>query len=68
MIALSFSFIESCLSLLKYQDLTNTDLSIVKEIFITFSFSFFISSNWFDNINMKEYDDTYFRDDDNDEN
>jgi len=45
MIALSFSFIENCLFLLKHQDLTDTDLLIVKEIFITFSFSFLISSN-----------------------
>ncbi len=67
MIALSFSFIEDYLSLSEHQDLANTDLSIIKKIFIIFSFSFFISFNWFDNISMKEYDDTYFKDDDNDE-
>ena len=67
MIALSFSFIESHLSLLEHQSLADTDLSIVKEIFITSSFSFFISSNWFDNIDMKEYDDMYSEDSDNDE-
>ncbi len=67
MITLSFSFIESCLSLLKHQDSANTDLSIVKRIFIIFFFSFFISFNWFDNISMKEYDDVYFEDNNNDE-
>ena len=67
MIDLSFSFIEDCLSLSEHQDSANTDLLIVKEIFIIFFFSFFISFNWFDNISMKEYDDTYFRDNDNDE-
>jgi len=67
MIALSFSFIEDCLSLLKCQDSANTDLLIVKRIFITSFFFFFISSNWFDNTDMKEYDDTYFEDNDNDE-
>jgi len=45
MIALSFNFIESHLSLLKYQDLTDIDLSIIKEISVTFSFYFFIFSN-----------------------
>ncbi len=68
MIALSFSFIENCLSLLKHQNLADINLSIIKKIFIISSFFFFISSNWFDNINMKEYDDIYFEDDDNDEN
>ncbi len=68
MIALSFSFIENYLSLLKHQDSANIDLLIVKKISVTFSFSFFISSNWFDNISMKEYDDTYFEDNNNDEN
>ncbi len=67
MIDLSFSFIEDCLSLSEYQDSANTDLLIVKEIFITSSFSFFISSNWFGNISMREYDDMYFEDSDNDE-
>ncbi len=67
MIALSFSFIESCLSLLKCWDSANTDLLIVKRIFITFFFSFFISSNWFNNTDMKKYDDMYSEDDDNDE-
>ncbi len=68
MIALSFNFIKSCLFLLEHQDLANTDLSIVKKIFMISFFFFFISSNWFDNISMKEYDDMYFKDDDNDEN
>jgi len=68
MIALSFNFIESHLSLLKYQDLTDIDLSIIKEISVTFSFYFFIFSNWFNNINMKKYDDTYSEDNNNDEN
>ena len=68
MIALSFNFIESHLSLLKYQDLTDIDLSIIKEISVTFSFYFFIFSNWFNNINMKKYDDTYSKDNNNDEN
>ncbi len=68
MIALSFSFIKSHLSLLKHQDLVNIDLLIVKRIFIISFFSFFISFNWFDNISMKEYDDIYFRNDNNDEN
>ncbi len=67
MIALSSSFIESHLSLLEHQDSADTDLSIVKEIFMTSSFSFFISSNWFDNTDMKKYDDTYSEDNDNDE-
>ncbi len=67
MIALSFSFIKSYLSLLKHQDSADTDLSIIKKIFIISSFSFFISSNWFDNIDMKKYDDTYSEDNDNDE-
>ncbi len=67
MIALSFSFIKSYLSLLKHQDSADTDLSIIKRIFIISSFSFFISSNWFDNIDMKKYDDTYSEDNDNDE-
>jgi len=67
MIILSFNFIKSYLSLLKCQDLVNINLLIVKEIFIIFFFSFFISFNWFDNTDMKEYDDTYFEDDDNDE-
>ncbi len=67
MIALSLSFIKSCLSLLECQDSADTDLSIIKEIFIISSFSFFISSNWFNNISMKEYDDTYSEDSDNDE-
>ncbi len=67
MITLSFSFIKSYLSLLKHQDSANIDLSIIKEIFITSSFSFFISFNWFNNINMKKYDDTYSEDSDNDE-
>ncbi len=66
MIALSFSFIEDHLFLLEHWDLADTDLLIIKKIFIISSFSFFISSNWFDNINMKEYDDMYFKDDDND--
>ncbi len=68
MIALNLNFIKSHLSLSKHQDLTDTDLLIVKKIFITFSFSFFISSNWFDNISMKRYDDMYFENDDNDKN
>ncbi len=68
MIALSFSFIKNHLSLLKHQDSANTDLLIVKEISVTSSFSFFISSNWFNDISMKEYDDTYSEDSDNDEN
>jgi len=67
MIALSFSFIESHLSLSEHQDSADTDLLIVKEISVTSSFSFFISSNWFDDINMKRYDDMYFKDSDNDE-
>ena len=67
MITLRFNFIESHLSLLKYQDLTDIDLSIIKEISVTFSFYFFIFSNWFNNINMKKYDDIYSEDDDNDE-
>jgi len=67
MIALSFSFIENCLSLSECQDSADTDLLIVKEISVTSFFSFFISFNWFDNISMREYDDTYFKDDDNDE-
>jgi len=66
MIASSFSFIESHLSLSEHQDLADTDLLIVKRIFITSSFSFFISSNWFGNISMRGYDDTYFEDNDND--
>jgi len=66
MIALSFSFIKNHLSLLECQDSANTDLSIVKEIFIISFFSFFISFNWFNNISMKEYDDTYSEDSDND--
>jgi len=65
MIALSFSFIKSCLSLSEHQDSADTDLLIIKKIFMISSFSFFISFNWFDNINMKKYDDTYFRDNDN---
>ncbi len=67
MIALSFNFIENHLSLSEHWDSANIDLLIVRKIFITFSFSFFISSNWFDNISMKRYDDTYSEDDDNDE-
>ena len=67
MIALSFSFIESHLSLLEHQSLADTDLSIVKEIFIISSFSFFISSDWFNNTDMRKYDDTYSEDSDNDE-
>jgi len=67
MITLSFNFIKNYLSLLEHQDSADTDLLIIKKIFITFSFSFFISFNWFDNISMKEYDDMYFRNDDNDE-
>ena len=67
MIALSFNFIKSHLSLSECQDSADTDLLIVKRIFIISFFSFFISFNWFDNISMKEYDDTYFKDDDNDE-
>jgi len=67
MIALSFSFIEDHLFLLKCQDSANINLSIVKKIFIISFFSFFISSNWFNNTDMKRYDDTYFKDDDNDE-
>jgi len=66
MIALSFNFIKSCLSLSEHWDSANTDLLIIKEIFIISFFSFFISSNWFGNISMKEYDDMYFKDDDND--
>jgi len=66
MIALSSSFVESHLSLSECQGSADTDLSIVREIFITSSFSFFISSNCFNNINMEEYDDTYSEDDDND--
>jgi len=68
MIALSFSFIKNHLSLLEHQDSANTDLLIVKEISVTSSFSFFISSNWFNDISMKRYDDTYSEDSDNDEN
>ncbi len=68
MIALSFSFIKNYLSLLECQDSADTDLSIVKRVSITSFFFFFFSSNWFDNISMKEYDDIYFKDDDNDEN
>ncbi len=68
MIALSLNFIKNCLSLLEHQSLADTDLLIVKKIFIIFFFSFFISFNWFDNISMKEYDDTYFEDDDNNKN
>jgi len=45
MIALSFSFIENCLSLLKHQNLADINLSIIKKIFIISSFFFFISSN-----------------------
>ncbi len=67
MIALSFNFIKNCLSLSEHQDSANINLSIIKKIFITSSFSFFISSNWFNNTDMKEYDDTYFEDSDNDE-
>ncbi len=67
MIALSFNFIKNHFSFLKHQNSADTDLLIVKKIFIISSFSFFISSNWFDNISMKEYDDTYFEDNDNDE-
>jgi len=67
MIALSLSFIKNCLSLSEHQDSADTDLSIMKKISVTSSFSFFISSNWFDNISIEEYDDTYFKDDDNDE-
>jgi len=67
MIALSFSFIKNHLFLLKCWDLADTDLSIIKRIFITSFFSFFIFSNWFDNTDMKEYDDMYFKDDDNNE-
>ncbi len=65
MIALNFNFIKSCLSLSECWDSVNTDLLIVKEIFIISFFSFFISFNWFDNISMKEYDDIYFKDNDN---
>ncbi len=68
MITLSFNFIKSCLSLSEHQGSADTDLLIVKRIFIIFSFSFFISSNWFDDISIKEYDDTYSKDDDNDKN
>ncbi len=68
MIALSFNFIKNYLSLLKCQDSADTDLSIIKEIFMTFSFSFFISSNRFNNISMRKYDDMYSEDSDNDEN
>ncbi len=68
MITLSFSFIESYLSLSEYQDSANTDLLIVKKISVTSFFFFFIFSNWFDNISMRKYDDMYFRNDDNDEN
>ncbi len=67
MIALSFSFIENYLSFSKHWDSADINLSIIIEIFIIFSFFFFISSNWFDNTDMKEYDDIYFRDNDNDE-
>jgi len=67
MIALSLSFIEDYLSLSEYWDSVNTDLSIIKEISVISFFSFFISFNWFDNTDMKEYDDTYFEDSDNDE-
>jgi len=67
MITLSFNFIKNYLSLLEHQDSADTDLLIIKKIFITSSFSFFISFNWFDNISMKEYDDMYFRNDNNDE-
>ncbi len=66
MITLNFSFIKSYLSLSEHWDSTNIDLSIVKRISITSFFSFFISFNWFDNISMKEYDDMYFKDNDND--
>jgi len=68
MITLSFNFIKNHFSLLECQDSADTDLSIIKKIFITSSFSFFISSNWFDDISMREYDDMYFKDSDNDEN
>jgi len=68
MIVLSFNFIKNHLSLLECQDSINIDLSIIKKISIISSFSFFISSNWFDNISMKEYDDIYFENDNNDEN
>ncbi len=67
MITLSFSFIESHLSLSEHQDSADTDLLIVKRISVISSFSFFISSNWFDNISMRKYDDTYSEDNDNDE-
>ena len=67
MIALSLSFIKSYLSLSECQDSADTDLLIVKKIFIISSFFFFISSNWFNNISMRKYDDTYFKDNDNDE-
>ncbi len=68
MIVLSFNFIKNHLSLSECQDSINIDLSIIKKISIISSFSFFISSNWFDNISMKEYDDIYFENDNNDEN
>ncbi len=35
---------------------------------MTSFFSFFISSNWFNNISMRKYDDTYSEDNDNDKN
>ncbi len=68
MIALSFNFIKNCLSFLEHQDSANIDLLIMRKIFIISFFSFFISSNWFDNISMRRYDDIYFKDNDNDEN
>ena len=67
MIALSFNFIENHLSLSEHWGSADTDLLIIKRIFIISSFSFFISSNWFDDISMREYDDMYFEDSDNDE-
>ncbi len=45
MITLSFNFIKNYLSLLEHQDSADTDLLIIKKIFIISSFSFFISFN-----------------------
>ena len=68
MIALSFSFIKNYLSFLEHWDSANTDLLIIKKISVIFSFSFFIFSNWFDNISKRRYDDMYSEDDDNNKN